>query len=43
MQGVGCAHITEEAGNDGGGKGRTYKPFLVIEMYALPIYLEEKP
>jgi hypothetical protein len=28
MQGVGFAHTTEEAGNDGGGKGRTYKPFL---------------
>ena len=28
MQGVGFAHSTKEAGNDGGGKGRTYKPFL---------------
>ena len=27
MQGVGFAHSTDEAGNDGGGKGRTYKPF----------------
>ncbi|QSQ09662.1 hypothetical protein H0A61_02041 [Koleobacter methoxysyntrophicus] len=28
MQGVGFAHSTKEAGNDGGGKGRTCKPFL---------------
>ena len=27
MQGVGFAHSANEAGNDGGGKGRTYKPF----------------
>src|SRR5690554_1342645 len=28
MQGVGFVHSTKEAGNNGGGKGRTYKPFL---------------
>jgi len=28
MQGVGFARSTNEAGNDGGGKGRTCKPFL---------------
>ena len=28
MQGVGFADSTKEVGNDDGGKGRTYKPFL---------------
>jgi len=27
MQGVGFAHSTEEACNESGGKGQTYKPF----------------